>query len=236
MARLPDGAGSARSVRRSPSTRLSFDGASDRRTPIARSSASHASSSWGEPSPTSSISSSRHSTSLDTGLSATPCTRSSASSATSAPPSVSVQRRRRVTSFATGFSTSPRVWTRVRATRRAGGFVPGAAQRHSQLVTGVGVDRELEVPARVVPADAAPQREPGPRQPQVGGVEVGRVQLELVLRSDGETEQLRRIGQLELRRGLVLAFRLAHPSPHALWLPSEGRTENGRVKGAHSGH
>jgi len=119
----------------------------------------------------------------------------------------------------------------------AGGrLVLGATQRQLQLVAGVGVDRELEVPARVGTADAAAQREPGPCQPQVGGVEVGRVQLELVLRSDGETEQLRRIGQLELRRGLVLAFRLAHPSPHAQWLPSAGRIENGRVKGAHSGH
>ena len=105
----------------------------------------------------------------------------SSTTSTSTRPSSSVNRHRRrvVASSATGPSGSRRGCSaRVNATSSAGG-VRRRPARASLTRTSSRLsppDRQLEVPARVVPAPPAAQRHPGLRQAEVVGVEVHRLE------------------------------------------------------------
>ena len=76
----------------------------------------------------------------------------------------------------------------------AGYPLPGPAQRQPDLGAGARSGRQLQVPAGVIAAPAAPQRDSGPDQPQVGGVEI--VSLELLLARPGGPRNLRQLIQL----------------------------------------
>ena len=111
---------------------------------------------------------------------------------------------------------------------QAGQFVrdgpAAAAQRRPYLPAGLRPGRQLEVPARVLAAAASPQRDARAQQPQVRGVVVLGLELDLVGgRLARHSREVFQRWQHGLRAGLVLHFNFTGVRNHGVILPGRAR-------------
>ena len=144
-------------------------------------------------------------------------TRSSATSATTRPsPECRVTTVRSVSRVAMGASGWPAVTSATRAASSPGTSPLGGAERRVHLPAGAGLRGQLEVPALVGAARAAPQRDLAGGEPPVGGVEVrgGQVVQHRLGRGHPGDPGERRPLEIRVNIELLLDLQvLAHPRP-----------------------